>query len=629
MLHTITVKCVQSTLTKEQPEKKVRKKRLKLADKYTDNVSTFLLEQLSSKKELDYYILQFIDEVKERLTLAEKLIVEQELAFLSKQVSSGDALTDARSIAKSIPERVSTNTKDVLIRMHELAETGTLASNLSSFFIVQSLYNMGLVGYDRHRTDVDVFVGRGHIAPVFYAEEYVRGNLPFALLATLHRAFPGVVQKKWGFLNTMGYSLGIGLAQAVSKAWSLKQDQKPGRVIGFAGDGELHEGITYECLKFACDRNLNNFTLIVDANGKGIEDLACPLQAKTLSAFFSSAIEVDGCNIKAISDAINFSLECLHSTAIICRTKKGPHSFKLPGKNSGKQKYSTKVGKIINEFIIKQDVTAKILTADMAGRFGLKGYVPYTNVSLAETLSVGLTLELSKTVLKIVCTDAKYYLDSLGTISDACTMVEHLVLMAGKSWGQWGGAAHALNMLAMVPNIEAFEPITEKELTACFQYGLTYPQKTLVVSTVDADTGFVPNNCAENIHDGVCITKPVASRPLILSFGYATSLVIEANAELNLAHIHCMALKPIFTPDTLSHITNASRILIVEYNQINGGFAEFVRSQYGIRGNVVGIKNSVNPCSKKEQLRRHQMDYKTLKNTLYVFKEAKAELYVL
>lgn len=122
-----------------------------------------------------------------RLTPDERRIVEAELREMERRgPGSGRILDGLREVAARIPERLYADSAEVLLRMHEIAGSGNLQSNLSSLALVRACFAHGLVDDGGTGADgtgegpAELVVGRGHIAPAFYAEHYVRGTLPFA-----------------------------------------------------------------------------------------------------------------------------------------------------------------------------------------------------------------------------------------------------------------------------------------------------------------------------------------------------------------------------------------------------------------------------------------------------------------
>ncbi|TPQ20076.1 1-deoxy-D-xylulose-5-phosphate synthase N-terminal domain-containing protein [Streptomyces sporangiiformans] len=558
-----------------------------------------------------------------RLTPDEAATVERELAAWTRlDARYPTPSAELAGVAAAVPERLYDDSAQVLLRMHEIAGSGNYQSCLSSLPLVRACFDLGLVpGHhpgDAEATDAELIVGRGHIAPSFYAERYVRGAFPFAPLTTLHRdGLTGVVHQNWGFRNTMRYSLGVGVAQAVSLAWELRRRGKQRKVVCLAGDGELHEGVTFECLRFAYEAGLDNLILVVDANGKGIEPLRAPVSREYLSHYLGTATDADGQDTESVAKALRELLDTPGSGVLLCATRKEGHSFKPPATPSApapRPSFATTSGKLLASFQEATERQLAVFTGDMAARFGLTGAVPYENVGLAETLSLGLTLSLPDDTVKVVATDAMYYMDSLSMLTEATTSTRNLLVLAGRSWGAWGGASNALNLLDQVMGTKVYEPVTAAEFTACAARLLTDPSTAHVLSMVDARFAEPGTHCAADIDGAVWITPPGTDGQdapdldcAVISFGYATVLVEEANREFGVPHLHCAALRPHLDPALTERLRRCRSLLSVEYNGVPGGFGEGLRARHLLPVTAHGVTGDILNCVHDKQLARHDM----------------------
>ncbi|MFB6980795.1 transketolase [Streptomyces scopuliridis] len=550
-----------------------------------------------------------------RLTDEERVVVERELAELGQgRDYGGSAFAALRALAAAVPDRLYDDSARVLLRMHEIAGSGNYQSCLSSLPTVRACFDLGLVPDQPDDGDDGVatlVVGRGHIAPSFYAERYVRGGLPFLPLTTLHKdGLSGVVHRDWGFRNTMRYSLGVGLAQAVSLALDLRRRGDRRKVVCLAGDGELQEGVTFECLRFAHEAGLDNLLLVVDANGRGIEPLRAPVSRDYLATYLGPIVETDGRDPAAVHKTLQELLDRPGSAVLLCRTRKEGHSFKLPappGAPPSRPSFANTAGGQLAEFQRATGRRLAVFTADMAARFGLPDRVGYENVGLAETLSVGLTLSLPEDVVKVVATDGMYYMDSLSMLTEATTSVRNLMVLAGRSWGAWGGAANAVNLLDLVVGTRVYEPVTVAEFRACAERLLLEPDTAHVVSMIDARFTEPAADAARDIDGGIWITEPPPDHDggALVTFGYATVLVQEANRDLGLPHLHCAALRPEFDTGLVDQLRRFRRLLSVEYNAPAGGFGEGLRARYLLGNDVLGVEGDIHNCVHEGQLARH------------------------
>ncbi|GAB7110190.1 hypothetical protein JCM4814A_85050 [Streptomyces phaeofaciens JCM 4814] len=559
-----------------------------------------------------------------RLTPAESAVVLRELARLERSAGPG-ALRDGRpagslferlrGLAAEVPERLYTDSADVLLRMHEIAGSGNLQSNLSSLPLVRACFALGLVadGAQSGAGPAELIVGRGHIAPAFHAEHYVRGTLPFTPLATLHQGgLPGVVDRELGFRNTMRYSLGVGVAQAVGLAWELARRGTDRKVVCLAGDGELHEGVAFEALRFAHDVGLTNLVLVVDANAKGIEPLAKPVNTGYLAAYLGRLMEADGRDEWAVQAALGALLTLPGPSVLVCRTSKGEHSFRPAdgtARGPARPSFAATAGRMLARHQERTGREMAVFTPDLAARFGLRGQVPYTNTGLAETLTVGMTLSLPEDTLKVVATDAMYYMDSLSMLTEATTSVRNLLVLAGRSWGAWGGAHNATNLLGLLLHTRVYEPVTPAEFAACLARLGRDPATAHVVSMVDAVFDPPGEDCSADIDGGVWLTPPGPDPAdvAVVTFGYAGVLVDEANRDLGVPHLHCASLTPRLAPADLAVLRGCRRLLSVEYNGARGGFGEGLRSRHLLPVEVHGVRRDIARQVHARQLPLHGM----------------------
>ncbi|GAA3486473.1 1-deoxy-D-xylulose-5-phosphate synthase N-terminal domain-containing protein [Streptomyces cremeus] len=564
-----------------------------------------------------------------RLTEAERTVVTRELHEMKHRGAPGEPLLESlRHVAAEVPERLYTDSAHVLLRMHEIAGSGNLQSNLSSLPLVRACFAHELVD---HGGRAELVVGRGHIAPAFYAERYVRGSLPFAPLTTLHQGgLTGVVHRELGFRNTMRYSLGVGVVQAVSLAWELTRRGESRKVVCLAGDGELHEGAAFEALRFAYDAGLTNLVLVVDANGKGIEPLAKPLNTRYLAAYLGTLTEVDGCDGPAVETALGDALDAPGPSVLVCRTRKGEHSFKPAGAQPAPPErpvsFVTTAGRMLAAHQDLSGAELAVFTPDMAARFGLRGHLPYTNTGLAETLTVGMPLSLPDHITKVVATDAMYYMDSLSMLTEATTSVRNLLVLAGRSWGAWGGAHNATNMLGLLLHTRVYEPVTAAEFHACLDRLGGDPATTHVLSMVDAVFEPLPQDCSADIDGGVWLTPPGESPDAaVVTFGYASALVAAANQGLAVPHLHCASLTPRLDPGVLDVLARTRRVLSVEYNGADGGFGERLRSEYLLPVDVHAVRRDIATRAHHHQLPLHGMSTAQLRDRLVRLLERREE----
>jgi len=215
-------------------------------------------------------------------------------------------------------ELIANEIRQSIIEMLFEAKSGHTAGPLGMADIFTVLY-FAAMRHDPKNPDWEdrdrLILSNGHIAPVLYATLAHAGYFPVEELMTLrkfgtrlqghpHRgALPGI--------ETTSGPLGSGLSQAVGMALAERMDNPYSAKTFFCltGDGELNEGQIWEAALVAGKEKLNNLVVIVDRNGIQIDGYTkdvMPLEplAEKFEAFNFDVQEVDGHNMRAISDAI-------------------------------------------------------------------------------------------------------------------------------------------------------------------------------------------------------------------------------------------------------------------------------------------------------------------------------------
>lgn len=110
-----------------------------------------------------------------------------------------------------------------------------------------------------------------------------------------------------GFENTAG-SLGQTISIAAGTAHARKRKGETGKVFCMLGDGELQEGQTWECIQTAGHYKLDNFIIVIDANGQQVEgkiedqmELE-PLETR-FTSFGAACVSCNGHDINAFIEA--------------------------------------------------------------------------------------------------------------------------------------------------------------------------------------------------------------------------------------------------------------------------------------------------------------------------------------
>ncbi len=208
-----------------------------------------------------------------------------------------------------------------IIRMLEHAGSGHSAGALGMADLVAALYFgiMNIDPKDPENPERDLFMlSNGHTVPVQYAAMAEAGFFPESELMTL---------RQWGSrlqghpermmlpgLETTSGPLGCGVAQGAGMAYALQylDKQRHRWVYVVTGDGELDEGNIWESAMFAGKYKLAQLIVFVDRNNIQIDgptEDVMPLEnlREKWESFGWHVQEIDGNNVRAVIDAVNFA----------------------------------------------------------------------------------------------------------------------------------------------------------------------------------------------------------------------------------------------------------------------------------------------------------------------------------
>ncbi|MGH2979243.1 MAG: transketolase [Solirubrobacterales bacterium] len=233
-------------------------------------------------------------------------------------------------------ERYATLLRIDCVRMLAVAKSGHLDSSLSAADIVAALYYRVL----RHDPDRPRWPGRdrfvlskGHAAPIQYAALARHGYFPHEDLMGL-RKLDAHLQGHPDMTRTPGVevstgSLGQGLSMSLGIALGLRLDHiDDAHVFALLSDGDCQEGQTWEAAMAAVHFGVTNLTAIVDYNhlqtdGTTEEVMDIKDVRRKLEAFEWDAIEIDGHDMAAVVEALEWSRQRDRPAAIVCQTRKG------------------------------------------------------------------------------------------------------------------------------------------------------------------------------------------------------------------------------------------------------------------------------------------------------------------
>lgn len=236
--------------------------------------------------------------------------------------------------------------RENVIRMLLAAGSGHSAGSLGMADVFAALYFGGALNYDvtmPWRNDRDrVLLSNGHICPVWYATLAEAGFFPKDQLVSLRKLGSGLQghphYRQLPGVENSGGPLGQGLSQAIGQALAIRMDAMSGKlsrggrmpwVYCLMSDGELQEGQNWEAVMFAGKNNLHNLTAVIDRNNiqiDGFTEDVMPLEplADKFRSFNWSVIEVDGHNIREVTDAFSKAMAIFENpTVIIAHTIPG------------------------------------------------------------------------------------------------------------------------------------------------------------------------------------------------------------------------------------------------------------------------------------------------------------------
>jgi transketolase len=234
-------------------------------------------------------------------------------------------------------ERYATVLRMHCVRMLAVAKSGHLDSSLSAADIVAALYYRVLRHDPKNPKwpERDRFVlSKGHAAPIQYAALAEHGYFPPQDLMGL-RQIGSHLQGHPDMNRTPGIevstgSLGQGLSMSVGICLALRLDglADTAHVFCLLSDGDCQEGETWEGATAAAHYDVSNLTAIVDYNhlqtdGTTEEVMDIKDVRKKFEAFEWDAIEIDGHDMSAVVEALEWSRGRDRPAAIVAQTRKG------------------------------------------------------------------------------------------------------------------------------------------------------------------------------------------------------------------------------------------------------------------------------------------------------------------
>lgn len=253
------------------------------------------------------------------------------MKFSSARFSQG---IDMDALAK-ILTRTARQMRIDIVRMTSAAGSGHVTSAFSAADIVAALYfaEMNVSAENVRDADRDRFVlSKGHGAPVLYAALRQLGIVSEEDMLALRT--PGHPLQGHPYGRTPGVdattgSLGLGLSQAVGRAFGARLLGKKSRVYAILSDGECQEGQVWEAALSASFLKLDNLVAFIDRNhsqvdGKTSEVLEIDPLMDKWRAFGWRVEEIDGHSFKDILGFLERSRSAKGAPSLaVAFTKKG------------------------------------------------------------------------------------------------------------------------------------------------------------------------------------------------------------------------------------------------------------------------------------------------------------------
>jgi len=175
-------------------------------------------------------------------------------------------------------------------------------------------------------------LSKGHAAPIQYAALARHGYFPLQDLMEL-RKLDAHLQGHPDMTRTPGVevstgSLGQGLSMSLGIALALRIDRIDAHVFALLSDGDCQEGQTWEAATAAAHFEAANVTAVIDYNhlqtdGTTEEVMDIKNVRRKFEAFEWDTVEIDGHDMGAVVEALEWSRERDRPAAIVCQTRKG------------------------------------------------------------------------------------------------------------------------------------------------------------------------------------------------------------------------------------------------------------------------------------------------------------------
>ena len=224
--------------------------------------------------------------------------------------------------------------RDALLAIYQ-AGSGHTGTSLSVVDIIATLIGYPFLrGWWEKSPERDLLIlSKGHAAPTLYAALAMAGYIDRQELEKL-RHIEGILEghpsTKIPGVDSPSGSLGVGAAVAVGRALADKFSERDRRIFVILGDGELQEGIVWECFSIARSLRLKNLFFIIDRNGmqlsgptESIRRME-PITAK-LRSFGLNVFVTNGHDIEHLIETFEKAIRVDGPIAIVAYTVKGKY----------------------------------------------------------------------------------------------------------------------------------------------------------------------------------------------------------------------------------------------------------------------------------------------------------------
>ncbi len=233
-------------------------------------------------------------------------------------------------------KKIATEARKKVIELIYKAQTSHIGSNLSCIDLLTVVFEK--INLDKDK----IVLSKGWAAASLYYFLWRKGRITEEELNSFCQPgskFIGLIEPIIPEIPAAGGSMGFGLPFGVGFALSKKLKNEDGKIYVLMSDGEMDCGTTWESALIGAHHNLNNLTVMIDANGLQamgkVEDVLNiePLKAKWES-FNWEVREIDGHNYEQIEKAlIEPQVNKEKPLVIIARTIKGKGVSFIEGNN--------------------------------------------------------------------------------------------------------------------------------------------------------------------------------------------------------------------------------------------------------------------------------------------------------